>query len=209
MWSELTTTGDIPSVRASHSFTSAQSINRFIGFGGETPACQNDSYLFDPSTNTWTLLSPGIQPASRYEHVAVWDQTSVSYERLIIHGGRCGSTTGFSDTWELSLQTLTPTATLTTTPSGTWFSPTVSATPTISYTPTASATPTISYTSPGSLTPTPSPTSTSTVTVTPTLRPLCDTRYPTLFTDIGGGATDETQAFACDFLFASIPDFDN
>ncbi|OGL46818.1 MAG: hypothetical protein A2161_09980 [Candidatus Schekmanbacteria bacterium RBG_13_48_7] len=35
--------------------------------------------------------------------------------------------------------------------------------------------------------------------------PLCDTRYPTSFTDAGGGASEETQAYNCDLLVASIP----
>ncbi|OGL47316.1 MAG: hypothetical protein A2161_17100 [Candidatus Schekmanbacteria bacterium RBG_13_48_7] len=133
-WTEISAAGDIPAARASHTAVYNDTDNQMIVFGGETPVCNDDTYILNLSTNNWTELIPLISPDARAEHVSIWDNLSGSYSRMVTYGGNC-ITTVFSDTWEFSVQPDTPT------PTGSPATPTPSLTPGVSSTPTITSTP--------------------------------------------------------------------
>jgi N-acetylneuraminic acid mutarotase len=97
-WTDLMPSGDIPSVRTSHSMAYDPTSHRVILFGGwDGTNDMNDTYAYDPSTNTWTDLNPvGDVPSPR-------DGQGMAYDpgtgKIILFGGADATTTTYNETY--------------------------------------------------------------------------------------------------------------
>ncbi len=96
-WTNLNPSGTLPSVRVGDSMAYDTSTHRAFMFGGVTNSgASNDTWAYDPSTNTWTNLSPtGAVPSARAWHKMVYDSDT---GKLIMFGG-LGNSADFNDTW--------------------------------------------------------------------------------------------------------------
>ncbi len=135
-WSQISTSGQVPTIRQSHSAIYDPVNKRMIVFGGTNPSSVfNDLYSLDLSTYVWTQLSPGgTLPNVRWNHTAIYNPTDSS---MVVFAGRqlftgAYKTTGqidtidyniansggtlssvqaastwFNDLWKLDLKTLT------------------------------------------------------------------------------------------------------
>jgi hypothetical protein len=103
-WSNVTVTGNIPSVRQSSAIYDPLN-KRMIVFGGTNPDyVYNDLYALDLNTYTWSALSPaGPLPNPRWNHSAIYNPADSS---MVIFGGR-DVYNWFNDLWKLDLKTLT------------------------------------------------------------------------------------------------------
>ncbi len=73
--------------------------SRVILFGGGADTYLNDTWAYDPSANTWTILNPGGSlPSARAFPTMVYDSAA---GQVIIFGGSTGSAGDifFDDTW--------------------------------------------------------------------------------------------------------------
>ncbi|MDI6788519.1 MAG: hypothetical protein QME51_09125, partial [Planctomycetota bacterium] len=82
-WTTMTTTG-APTSRRGHSAAAVWTGTRMIVWGG---AIGFDNYtntggVYDPATNSWTMMTTTGAPSGRHVHSAVWTGT-----RIIIWGG--------------------------------------------------------------------------------------------------------------------------
>jgi N-acetylneuraminic acid mutarotase len=96
-WTELSPTGSLPPPRSRLSMVWDSSTQRMIMFGGQddTGSLLNDTWAYDPATNSWTDLRPANPPSARWGHAMVYDSLA---RRVIMVGG--GDATGdLMDTW--------------------------------------------------------------------------------------------------------------
>jgi N-acetylneuraminic acid mutarotase len=95
-WIELHPAGEIPSARGLLSMVYDPAGERIILFGGGTAGMNfNDTWAYDPSTNTWTELEPtGAVPQERCLHAMVYDEAD---KKVILFGGF--GETYLGDTW--------------------------------------------------------------------------------------------------------------
>jgi N-acetylneuraminic acid mutarotase len=96
-WAELKPQGVGPVPRADHSFVYDPTGGKVILFGGfDGISYYNDTWAYDPATNTWTNLLPqGSVPAKRSGHSLVYDPDS---QKMILFGGWNGRV-DYNDTW--------------------------------------------------------------------------------------------------------------
>jgi N-acetylneuraminic acid mutarotase len=99
-WSALDPTGEVPSARDSQAMVYDGSSGRVILFGGwdeERGVDLNDTWAYDPATNTWTELSPaGDLPAARDGHSLVFDPEG---GQVTLFGGSDSRGQSLNDTW--------------------------------------------------------------------------------------------------------------
>jgi N-acetylneuraminic acid mutarotase len=86
-WAELRPTGDLPSARAGHSMVYDPTSGKVLLFGGLGPnGVVNDTWAYDPVTNSWAELNPlGDVPSARYGQDMVYDPTS---GRMLLFWGK-------------------------------------------------------------------------------------------------------------------------
>jgi N-acetylneuraminic acid mutarotase len=98
-WTKLSPAGAVPSARDSFSMVYDQATNRVILFGGvgaRSPEL-NDTWVYDPTANTWSNLSPaGTLPPVRYSPAMVYEATG---GRVLMFGGEFGKSGALNDTW--------------------------------------------------------------------------------------------------------------
>ena len=99
-WTNLQPSGTLPSPREQQSMVYDSSSRVVIMFGGRSGMGGsfdfNDTWAYDPATNTWTELSPsGTLPSARVAPSMAYDSSA---GRLIMFGGAAGSSI-FDDTW--------------------------------------------------------------------------------------------------------------
>lgn len=71
------------------------------GVKGASAALSNAVYVYDPSGNSWTLLTPGgTPPAARRNAAVAYDEDR---ECLWVFGGEASTTSRFDDLWRLNL----------------------------------------------------------------------------------------------------------
>ena len=97
-WADLRPSGDVPAARAGHSMVYDPVSGKVILFGGWAEADFNDTWAYDPATNTWAdLLPSGDVPAARHDHAMTYD---VASGKVILFGGIEKSTyLELDDTW--------------------------------------------------------------------------------------------------------------
>lgn len=98
-WIELEPGGDLPSARQGQSFVCDDTGGQVFLLGGETHGGEllNDTWAYQPATNTWTELAPaGDSPSERVFHAMVYDPGS---SRVILFGGWNEQTENLNDTW--------------------------------------------------------------------------------------------------------------
>jgi N-acetylneuraminic acid mutarotase len=74
-WTELRPVGDVPPARMDHALVYDAAHRRVLLFGGWSGVTAfNDTWAYDPSSNTWTDLDPaGDVPPARDSHALVYD----------------------------------------------------------------------------------------------------------------------------------------
>ena len=96
-WTKLSPSGTLPPARYAASIVYDTSNGQTIMFGGQSDDGNslNDTWAYDPTTNTWTKLSPSGEPPSARSSSMVYD--SVTGQAILFGGNGGGS--GFNDTW--------------------------------------------------------------------------------------------------------------
>jgi N-acetylneuraminic acid mutarotase len=97
-WTELSPKGELPPPRAAHEMAYDKVTHRLIVFGGRGAGTSlNDTWAYDPTTNTWTDLKPAEPlPSPRSAYSMAYDPVT---RRLIMFGGRDNAGTSLNDTW--------------------------------------------------------------------------------------------------------------
>jgi hypothetical protein len=108
-WSQLSIAGTQPSPRAWHTAVYDAARDRMVVFGGapQSGGIAGDVWALALSgTPAWSLLTPsGTPPSPRYDHAAIYDPVG---DRMVVFGGRTGSSTVTNEVWSLAF-TPTPT----------------------------------------------------------------------------------------------------
>lgn len=93
--------GSNPSSRAGAKMIYRPMDGNYYMFGGWTGAAYlNDLWKFDPSTNTWTQLTPAANPSIRAFHAMVYMEEA---DEIWVHGGTTSPTTNrLGDVWKYS-----------------------------------------------------------------------------------------------------------
>jgi N-acetylneuraminic acid mutarotase len=107
-WTALKPEGVNPSARSASPLVYDPVGKRMLLFGGgvydlskERSTCYNDTWAYDPVTNTWTKLEPsGPVPAKRWSHALVYEPIG---RKIILFGGevdpRKDKYVFYNDTW--------------------------------------------------------------------------------------------------------------
>jgi hypothetical protein len=98
-WTELVPAGNAPSPRSGHRAVYDSVLGSIVLFGGWDGESEfNDTWAYDPATNTWTDVSPAdVSPDPRDGHSMVYDEAN---GRIIIFGGIDGpGDRDLGDTW--------------------------------------------------------------------------------------------------------------
>lgn len=97
-------TGANPSARVGAKLIYRPFDGNYYMFGGHDGATAlNDLWKFDPSTNTWTVLSPtGGPPTPRRDFVMELFIGTAGADEIWVNGGWVGATPGHKDTWKYS-----------------------------------------------------------------------------------------------------------
>ena len=100
-WTQLALDGSPPPIRAQHTAICDAANGQMVVFGGAVEdALQNDAWVLDLTTETWTQLSPtGAPPSARRGHSAIYDAAN---SRMLAFGG-VGSGGFYNDLWSLTL----------------------------------------------------------------------------------------------------------
>jgi N-acetylneuraminic acid mutarotase len=97
-WQLLTSSGPSPRYGAAMAYDSVH--DRFVLFGGTVSSASGvalaDTWKFDPSSNTWSLVSSTSAPPGRTAHALAFDPES---ERVVLFGGTGSSSAGLADVW--------------------------------------------------------------------------------------------------------------
>jgi len=108
-WSQVTTSGDAPSVRSNAVAALDTTGNRLVIFGGNTsssglsPLGSSDTYALDLATGIWSHVDVGGAPSARYYHAGV-----VVGRDLVVFGGTPNFSGPFlDDTFAFNLDTNT------------------------------------------------------------------------------------------------------
>jgi N-acetylneuraminic acid mutarotase len=103
IWTEIKPSGTLPPERTAHAMAYDPVTRRMIMFGGEYAQGSegeslglNDTWAYDPASNTWTELRPsGTLPPARASYAMAYD----SSEGLMIVFGGTHIPHDFNDTW--------------------------------------------------------------------------------------------------------------
>jgi hypothetical protein len=100
-WADQKPKGTVPSARSSFSMVYDETNQRVILFGGWSKTAGvdlNDTWAYDPATNTWTDLKPtGDVPTARGGHSIAYDST---LGKIVLFGGTDSKAkTYFNDTY--------------------------------------------------------------------------------------------------------------
>jgi N-acetylneuraminic acid mutarotase len=97
VWTKLSPAGSVPGARAGHSLVYDSNSAKMILFGGWNGSDElNDTWAYDPATNTWTNLRPtGRIPTARDSQAMAYDPDS---KVMILFGG-WSSLKEYNDTW--------------------------------------------------------------------------------------------------------------
>ena len=108
-WSQLSIAGTKPDPRSRHTAVYDAARDRMAVYGGvpQSGGIAGDVWVLALSgTPAWSLLAPsGTPPSPRYDHAGIYDPVG---DRMIVFGGRTGSSTITSEVWSLAF-TPTPT----------------------------------------------------------------------------------------------------
>ncbi len=91
-----------PSARFDHEMVFDSLNNKIVLFGGFTstsPYYNDETWVYDISSNTWTQMNPATKPSARYGHTMVYDSTN---NKVVLFGG-WDDTNRFDDTWVYDL----------------------------------------------------------------------------------------------------------
>lgn len=96
-WTDLAPTGDVPAARAGHSMVYDPKTGKVLLFGGtDSEVFFDDTWAYDPATNTWTDLAPsGVLPPARCAAAMAYDGVG---GKAILFGGTSGEAL-LNDTW--------------------------------------------------------------------------------------------------------------
>lgn len=96
-WTDLAPTGDLPAVRAGHSMVYDPKTGKVLLFGGtDSKVFYDDTWAYDPATNTWTeLATGGDRPPARCAAAMVYDSAG---GRALLFGGT-GGEAFLNDMW--------------------------------------------------------------------------------------------------------------
>lgn len=108
VWTELVPAGTPPVGRIGHTAIYDPVRDQLVVFGGRGYASEPGDHYFNDAwalslsgTPTWTALTPtGAPPEARSDHGAIYDPVG---DRMVVFGGRGGSSSVFNDFWALSL----------------------------------------------------------------------------------------------------------
>lgn len=107
IWTELKPEGSVPSLRSSFAMAYDSDNERVILFGGwsnDTSAHLNDTWAYDPATNTWNNLEPvGDVPSMRGSHSMAYDPVQ---KKIVLFGGM-DADAYLNDTWVYDFATNT------------------------------------------------------------------------------------------------------
>lgn len=117
-WSSVETSGDVPAPRSSTALVFDAKRNAIVLFGGNTStnglnfAPQNDTYIFDIASATWSRIANANAPPARMFHTLVHNPDA---DNVVLYSG--GDTQAFTGpflkdlyTFDLAAQTWTPLA---------------------------------------------------------------------------------------------------
>ncbi len=94
-----------PSPRQAASMVYEPTTKRMILFGGDGYyGALGDTWAYDPSMDTWSLLHPSVSPPARGSQAMVFDPVT---GRIIMFGGVDWDLHNFSDTWAFDPATTT------------------------------------------------------------------------------------------------------
>ncbi|MFH1833496.1 MAG: kelch repeat-containing protein, partial [bacterium] len=109
VWTNLNPSGPTPAARVGHSMVYDSAQGRVILFGGVDNSdaiagdLLNDTWAYDPSTNTWTELAPaGPLPAPRYGQAMVYDSAQgkvIMFGGIDAFGSSLSTVSFLNDTW--------------------------------------------------------------------------------------------------------------
>jgi N-acetylneuraminic acid mutarotase len=97
VWTGLNPAGVAPAARHGHSLVYDPESKKMILFGGYDGSVQyNDTWAYDPASNTWADLKPGGDlPAARDSQAMAYDSDA---KAMVLFGG-WSATRQFDDTW--------------------------------------------------------------------------------------------------------------
>jgi N-acetylneuraminic acid mutarotase len=102
-WTELKTI-EKPSPRSAAQLVFNENTGKYVLFGGYRKlAYLNDTWVFDPSTSTWTNVTKALGPSSRAEHAMTYDRADGS---ILLYGG-LNKTQSLGDLWMFNSSTNT------------------------------------------------------------------------------------------------------
>ncbi len=75
-----------PSARRYHAMAYDSANNKVVMFGGSESVSTlvNDTWIYDPSSNTWTLINTTVAPSKRQYHAMAYDSAS---NKVVLFGG--------------------------------------------------------------------------------------------------------------------------
>ncbi|MBI3949619.1 MAG: hypothetical protein HY314_04095 [Acidobacteria bacterium] len=91
-----------PAARRSHAMAYDAQSDKVVLFGGCTHPCgsssdlNNETWVYDVNTNTWTNLNPSLAPSKRWLFALAYD---IQSDRIILFGGNLGGGTIDGETW--------------------------------------------------------------------------------------------------------------
>lgn len=89
-WTQMAVTSPNPTNRQEGAMVYMPNVDRVLlygGFAGPAATTSDDTWEYNPATNTWTLICTGCAPGARHGHILVYDDAS---GKVIIWGGaRC------------------------------------------------------------------------------------------------------------------------
>lgn len=94
-----------PSARCRHSMVYSSNSSRVILFGGYDGSPfsdMDDTWVYDLSTDTWTQMTPSMEPIMRFGHSMTYDSDS---DKVILYSGDTSLSVILADTWVYDLLT--------------------------------------------------------------------------------------------------------
>jgi hypothetical protein len=98
-WTEIEPVGAKPSPRHYHKIVEI-SENKLLLYGGyDTATVKKDTWIYDLTLNTWTELTPAVNPLNRYMHTLV----SIGDNKVMLYGGKKTYSSTMGETWVFDL----------------------------------------------------------------------------------------------------------
>jgi hypothetical protein len=101
-----------PSPREKHAMAYDSTNNKVVLFGGWFNTYDDETWVYDVASDTWTQKNPTTKPSARRDHVMVYDSTN---NKVVLFGGLGGGNETWvydvsSDTWTQKNPTTKPSA---------------------------------------------------------------------------------------------------